>query len=59
MLTSGPSGRRDNVLTARGSPEELAIIAIDLLVKELGTEGAQNFMNQMFLRYSTGALSNA
>ncbi|GEM_PF-299564 len=42
-----------------GSPEELAIIAIDLLVKELGTEGAQNFMNQMFLRYSTGALSNA
>lgn len=42
-----------------GSPEELAIIAIDLLVKELGTQSAQSFMNQIFLRYSTGALSTA
>lgn len=42
-----------------GCPEELAIIAIDLLVKELGTEGAQNFMSQMWLRYSNGALSDA
>ncbi|MFJ5295812.1 hypothetical protein [Pseudomonas sp. SLFW] len=42
-----------------GSPEELAIIAIDLLVKELGTESAQNFMNQVFLRYSTEVLSSA
>lgn len=42
-----------------GSPEELAIIAIDLLVKELGTRGAQNFMNQVFVRYSTEALSSA
>jgi len=35
-----------------GSAEELAIIAIDLLVKELGTRGAQAFMNQMLLRYT-------
>jgi hypothetical protein len=42
-----------------GSPEELAIIAVDLLVKELGTSGAQNFMNQVFLRYSTEVLDNA
>ncbi|MFJ3486191.1 hypothetical protein ACIPL1_22735 [Pseudomonas sp. NPDC090202] len=42
-----------------GSPEELAIIAIDLLVKELGTGGAQSFMNQVFLRYSADALSEA
>jgi len=42
-----------------GSPEELAIIAIDLLVKELGTGGAQNFMNQVFVRYSSEALSSA
>lgn len=42
-----------------GSAEELAIIAIDLLVKELGIESAQNFMNQVILRYSTEALSSA
>lgn len=42
-----------------GSAEELAIIAVDLLVKELGTPGAQNFMNQVFLRYSTEVLDNA
>lgn len=34
-----------------GSPEELAIIGIDLLVKELGTEGAQTFIAQMFEKY--------
>ena len=42
-----------------GSPEELAITAVDLLVKELGTSGAQNFMNQVFLRYSTEVLDTA
>ena len=42
-----------------GSPEELAIIAVNLLVKELGTSGARNFMNQVFLRYSTEVLDNA
>lgn len=34
-----------------GSPEELAIIGIELLVKELGTEAAQNFIRQAFERY--------
>jgi hypothetical protein len=42
-----------------GSAEELAIIAIDLLVKELGTHGAHAFMNQVFVRYSTVATSEA
>ncbi|WP_077044520.1 hypothetical protein [Pseudomonas sp. KK4] len=36
-----------------GSPEELAIIAIDLLVKELGTEAAQSFIGQIFEKYPT------
>lgn len=34
-----------------GSPEELAIIGIDLLVKELGTQGAQAFVSQVFEKY--------
>lgn len=34
-----------------GSPEELAIIGIDLLVKELGTEAAQTFIAQVFEKY--------
>ncbi|MBC3339347.1 hypothetical protein HU732_23870 [Pseudomonas proteolytica] len=34
-----------------GSPEELAIIGIDLLVKELGTQGAQAFIGQIFEKY--------
>ncbi|MBK5511384.1 hypothetical protein [Pseudomonas sp. TH15] len=34
-----------------GSPEELAIIGIDLLVKELGTQGAQKFIEQVLERY--------
>lgn len=42
-----------------GSAEELAIIAIDLLVKELGTRGAQTFMNQVFLRYSAEVSTGA
>ncbi|MCS3470842.1 hypothetical protein M2401_004600 [Pseudomonas sp. JUb42] len=33
------------------SPEELTIIAIDLLVKELGTGGAQAFIGQILARY--------
>ncbi|MGJ7515233.1 hypothetical protein ACSFE6_12975 [Pseudomonas baetica] len=36
-----------------GSPEELAIIGIDLLVKELGTEAAQSFIEQIFEKYPT------
>ncbi|WP_434562550.1 hypothetical protein [Pseudomonas sp. Z4-20] len=34
-----------------GSPEELAIIGIELLVKELGTQAAQDFVQQAFERY--------
>ncbi|HCS44100.1 MAG TPA: hypothetical protein DIW52_14945 [Pseudomonas sp.] len=34
-----------------GSPEELAIIGIDLLVKALGTEGARSFIAQVFEKY--------
>ncbi|MCQ6255282.1 hypothetical protein [Pseudomonas sp. Q11] len=34
-----------------GSPEELAIIGIELLVKELGTKAALNFIQQAFERY--------
>jgi hypothetical protein len=34
-----------------GSPEELAIIGIDLLVKELGTEAARSFITQVFEKY--------
>lgn len=34
-----------------GSPEELAIIGIDLLVKELGTQPAQAFISQIFEKY--------
>jgi hypothetical protein len=34
-----------------GSPEELAIIGIDLLVKALGTEAAQSFIAQVFEKY--------
>lgn len=35
------------------SAEELTIIAIDLLVKELGTQGAQAFIGQVLARYPT------
>jgi hypothetical protein len=34
-----------------GSPEELAIIGIDLLVKALGAESAQSFIKQVFEKY--------
>lgn len=34
-----------------GSPEELALIGIELLVKELGTEVARDFIQQAFERY--------
>jgi hypothetical protein len=34
-----------------GGPEELAIIGIDLLVKELGTQAAQTFIAQIFEKY--------
>jgi len=34
-----------------GSSEELALISIDLLVKTMGTQGAQTFIAQVFERY--------
>ncbi|KAF0864080.1 hypothetical protein [Pseudomonas sp. LD120] len=34
-----------------GSPEELAILGIDLLVKELGTQSALAFIEQVFGKY--------
>jgi len=34
-----------------GTTEELALIGIDLLVKDLGTEAAQQFIKQIFERY--------
>jgi hypothetical protein len=37
-----------------GSAEELAIISIDILVKELGTEAAQTFIKQIFEKYPAG-----
>ena len=40
-----------------GSPEELAIIGIDLLVKELGTEAARAFVSQVFEKYKETELS--
>ncbi|WP_409277929.1 hypothetical protein [Pseudomonas defluvii] len=35
-----------------GTPEELALIAIDLLVKELGSDAARAFIEQIFGRYA-------
>ncbi|RMT04974.1 hypothetical protein ALP53_02356 [Pseudomonas savastanoi pv. phaseolicola] len=39
-----------------GNPEELMIIAVDLLIKELGTEGARAFISQVLSRYATAGL---
>ncbi|MBV4487170.1 hypothetical protein HU727_016385 [Pseudomonas sp. SWRI153] len=37
-----------------GTPEELALIGIDLLVRELGIEAAQDFINRVFERHLSG-----
>ncbi|MDZ5436546.1 hypothetical protein T3H00_28280 [Pseudomonas fluorescens] len=42
-----------------GSPEELAIIGIDLLVKGLGTEAARQFIAQVFEKYPTDHMGAA
>lgn len=34
------------------NPEELAIISVDLLVRELGTEAARAFVDQVFERFA-------
>ena len=39
------------------SPEELAIIGIDLLVKELGTDAARAFTHQLFEKYKDTIVS--
>ena len=39
-----------------GSPEELAIIGIDLLIKELGTQAAQAFIAQIFEKHPNGPM---
>lgn len=35
-----------------GTPEELAIIGVDVLVKALGTDAARSFVMQVFERYA-------
>ncbi|AVI85320.1 hypothetical protein BTW15_02100 [Pseudomonas syringae pv. tomato] len=39
-----------------GTPEELMIIAVDLLIKELGTDGARSFIGQVLSRYAAAKL---
>lgn len=34
-----------------GTPEELLLIAVDLLVKDRGSEAARTFVDQVFERY--------
>lgn len=34
-----------------GTPEELLLIAVDLLVKDRGSEAARDFIDQVFERY--------
>lgn len=38
------------------NPEELMIIAVDLLIKELGTDGARTFISQVLSRYTPARL---
>ncbi|MDR9862563.1 MULTISPECIES: hypothetical protein [Pseudomonas] len=42
-----------------GTTEELALIGIDLLVKDLGTQAAQQFIKQIFERYPTEHVEHA
>lgn len=35
-----------------GTPEELLLIAIDLLVRDRGSEAARSFIEQVFERYT-------
>lgn len=35
-----------------GTPEELLLIAIDLLVRDRGTDAARSFIEQVFERYA-------
>ena len=38
-----------------GTPEELLLIAIDLLVRDNGAEAARSFIDQVFERYAPHA----
>ncbi|WP_414155692.1 hypothetical protein [Pseudomonas sp. BNK-43-a] len=38
-----------------GTPEELLLIAIDLLVRDRGSEAARSFIEQVFERYAPHA----
>ncbi|MDM3886977.1 hypothetical protein QSV36_15485 [Pseudomonas sp. BCRC 81390] len=38
-----------------GTPEELLLIAIDLLVRDRGSEAARSFIDQVFERYAPHA----
>lgn len=39
-----------------GTPEELLLIAIDLLVRDRGNEAARSFIEQVFERYAPHAV---
>lgn len=41
-----------------GTPEELTLIAIDLLVKEMGSDSARVFVDQVFERYRHDATAH-
>ncbi|CAI8884476.1 MULTISPECIES: hypothetical protein [Pseudomonas] len=41
------------------SAEELMLIAVDLLVKDLGHDGARSYIDQVFERYAHTATADA
>lgn len=61
MAKPKPFTRAHGVIVVRNSredyvqhaltPQELATVALDLLIKELGTEGARQFLRKEFARY--------
>lgn len=42
---------REDYIQHTLTPQELATVALDLLIKELGTEGARQFLRKEFARY--------
>lgn len=42
---------REDCIQHTLTPQELATVALDLLIKELGTEGARQFLRKEFARY--------
>ncbi|MGN0925102.1 hypothetical protein [Ectopseudomonas mendocina] len=42
---------REDYIQHTLTPQELATVALDVLVKELGTEGARQFLRKEFARY--------